>query len=78
MEAAFEKPICFVLGNHDFYHGSFAAVESEVAALAGASRHLTWLNTAGVVRLTDRTALIGHGSWADGRLGERAPRATCC
>lgn len=70
MEAAFGKPIYFVLGNHDFYHGSFASVRGEVAAVAGASRHLTWLTTAGVVPLTETAALIGHDSWADGRLGD--------
>jgi len=69
---AIEKPIYFVLGNHDFYRGSFASVHAEIDALTGASQRLIWLTKAGVVPLTEDAALIGHDSWADGRLGEGA------
>ena len=34
--------------------------------------HLTWLDEAGVIDLTPDTALVGHGSWADGRYGDFA------
>jgi Icc-related predicted phosphoesterase len=63
-------PIYFVLGNHDFYHSAIAGVREKVAQETSASSWLHWLTTSGVIRLTPDTALIGHDSWADGRLGD--------
>ncbi|MGA2593287.1 MAG: metallophosphoesterase [Bryobacteraceae bacterium] len=70
MESELRIPIYFVLGNHDFYRGSIAAVREAVARTAAASRWLHWLPASGVVPLTVTTALVGHDSWADGRLGD--------
>ncbi len=64
------RPIYFVLGNHDFYHGSFRAVHAAVEKLTTESRWLTWLTRAGVVTLTPEVGLVGHDSWADGRCGD--------
>ncbi|MBN1935868.1 MAG: metallophosphoesterase family protein [Anaerolineae bacterium] len=63
------RPIYFVLGNHDFYGGSISGVRARVARLAKGSPWLRWLPDAGVVELSPNTGLIGHGAWADGRLG---------
>jgi len=63
-------PLYFVLGNHDFYHGSMAAVREKVEHQARPSPWHYWLNISGVVPLTANTALVGHDSWADGRLGD--------
>jgi 3',5'-cyclic AMP phosphodiesterase CpdA len=69
------RPTYFVLGNHDFYQGRIAGVRDAMRALSASSPLLRWLNVAGIVRLTERTALVGHDGWADGRLGqgERSP-----
>ncbi len=67
-----ERPVYFVLGNHDYYRGSFADVAATVRAACAKSDHLVWLNDAGVVELTPDAALVGHDSWADGRLGDYA------
>ena len=64
-----QRPIYFVLGNHDFYNGSIATVRARMTALSHEHRWLRWLNAAGVVPLTEETALVGHDGWADGRLG---------
>ena len=69
-ESALPAPIYFVLGNHDFYRGSIRAVREMVAKQCATSARLHWLPAAGVVPLTSDTALIGHDSWADGRLGD--------
>ncbi len=69
IEARLQRPIYFVLGNHDFYGGSISGVRSRVEALCGRSRWLHWLPTAGLVPLGQDTWLIGHDSWGDGRLG---------
>ena len=66
---ALRIPIYFVLGNHDFYGGSIRLVREAVAREAEGSAWLHWLPDRGVVPLTAVTALIGHDSWADGRLG---------
>jgi 3',5'-cyclic-AMP phosphodiesterase len=65
-------PVCFVLGNHDFYHGSLARVRAKTATIAEKAPNLCWLTKAGVVGLTETTGLIGHEGWADGRLGNYA------
>jgi Icc protein len=70
LESAVEVPIYFVLGNHDFYGGSMASVRAAIAQLCAVSRRLHWLTTSDVIPLTANTALIGHDSWADGRLGD--------
>ncbi len=65
-----EKPIYFVLGNHDFYHGSISKTRLEVAEVARASKHLEYLTACGVIELTPKTAIVGHDGWPDGRLGD--------
>jgi Icc-related predicted phosphoesterase len=62
-------PVYFVLGNHDFYHGSFEIVHKMVRAAVKESQNLTWLTEALPIQLTDQTYLIGHDGWADGRGG---------
>ncbi|NOZ27574.1 MAG: metallophosphoesterase [Chloroflexi bacterium] len=69
LEKSLRRPIYFVLGNHDFYRGSIRQVRAAVQELSQASRWLRWLPAQGVVRISDTTGLLGHGSWADGRLG---------
>lgn len=64
-----QRPVYFVLGNHDFYHGSIARVRKTVRDLCSAVSGLRWLPDAGIVPLTDKTCLIGHDGWGDGRLG---------
>jgi Icc protein len=67
-----QRPVYFVLGNHDFYHGSFADVAENIRSTCAKSEHLIWLNDAGVIELAPDVALVGHDSWADGRLGDYA------
>ena len=64
------RPIYFVLGNHDYYHGSILGVRTRMKSLCGQSGGLHWLNEAGPVRLAPGTCLVGHDGWGDGRLGD--------
>jgi Icc-related predicted phosphoesterase len=70
LSGASNIPHYFVLGNHDYYRGSIATVREEAAVLSRESSILRWLPDAGVVQLTDKTALVGHGGWGDGRIGK--------
>lgn len=63
-------PVYFVLGNHDFYKGSFNSVCSIAEGLERERSNIVWLKNAGVVPLSNELALIGHDSWADGRYGD--------
>ncbi len=69
LETHLQLPIYFVLGNHDCYHGSIKQVRSIAESLSKSSQWLHWLPLEGVVELSSTTGLIGHDSWADGRLG---------
>jgi len=62
-------PIYFVLGNHDFYEGSFASVEAIVKETCCQHPNLIHLGRGEIVRLADEISLIGHRGWADGRAG---------
>jgi len=70
MNALVERPVYFVLGNHDFYRGGVAGTRSAVAEMLGGSSKMVYLSQAGVVELTPSTALVGHDGWADARLGD--------
>jgi predicted MPP superfamily phosphohydrolase len=70
IEEIVQKPIYFVLGNHDFYRGSIPEVRTMVAGLAGESECLKYLTAMQVVELTPGTAIVGHDGWADGRFGD--------
>lgn len=71
-ERMLARPVFYVLGNHDYYGSSHAKVRKLAAAYSKLSKWARWLVSAGVVPLTAHTALIGHDSWADGRLGDYA------
>ena len=70
LEKVLDAPVYFVLGNHDFYRGSLAGVRAAMRSLVREVPDLHWLNDAGVISLTNKTALIGHDAWADGRFGD--------
>ena len=72
MERYLQRPIYFVLGNHDYYGGSISSVRSAVRSLTDRSQHLVYLSAESFVSVTPKTALVGHDSWPDGRLGDYA------
>jgi hypothetical protein len=67
-----DRPVYFVLGNHDYYGPSIAAVRQRAYALTASPSRVFWLPAAGAVKLSDQTALVGHGGWGDGRAGRFA------
>jgi len=75
IEARLRRPVYFVLGNHDYWYNSVGNVRRNIARLCRRSRRLHWLPSDGVVPLTRRACLIGHGCWGDARSGDfRASR----
>ncbi|MFP6620759.1 MAG: metallophosphoesterase [Pirellulaceae bacterium] len=63
-------PVYFVLGNHDFYFGSIAAVRNQVQQVCEAHPSLHYLTLSDMFSLTDQVAVVGHDGWADGRSGD--------
>jgi predicted MPP superfamily phosphohydrolase len=76
LAALTERPVYFVLGNHDFYRGSIADTRRQVAYVVGDTEGLVYLSESGVLELTPNTALIGHDGWADGKRRTANPRPT--
>ncbi len=61
-------PTYFVLGNHDYYGGSVVAIRELVGGMDAPP--VCWLPAAGIVRLADGLALVGHGGWGDAQHGD--------
>ncbi|MCM2271118.1 MAG: metallophosphoesterase [candidate division Zixibacteria bacterium] len=66
----FDKPVYYVLGNHDYYRGSIESVREKMLQLSLRLPALCFLTQAGIQKLTDSTCLIGHDGWPDGRFGD--------
>lgn len=66
------KPLYFVLGNHDYYHGQVDSLRKEMLTLTQSEPLLYWLPASGVQHLGNNILLLGQDCWADGRYGNYA------
>lgn len=65
-----QKPIYFVLGNHDYYRGDINSVQNNIIKLTKSENLLHWLPASAPIKLTESTTLVGQDGWADGRFGD--------
>ncbi len=70
MAKTIQKPIYFVLGNHDYYRGKIDSLRKEMHKLIKNEPLLHWLPVSGVHDLGNQTILLGEDCWADGRYGD--------
>jgi len=70
LDRGLERPVYFVLGNHDFYGGGIEETRAAAEEVCRGSRRLRWLSGSEPVALSDRTGLIGHDGWGDARIGD--------
>ena len=70
IEHYLQCPVYFVLGNHDYYRSSIREVRRTISEFVKNHDYLFWLPQHGVVQVTESVAMVGHGCWADGRLGD--------
>lgn len=70
MAETLDRPIYFVLGNHDFYRGTIAAVRGEMQGMSREDHRIVYLSSTGIQPLTRDCCLIGHDGWPDGRNGD--------
>lgn len=70
LQAAIGIPIHYVLGNHDFYGGTIAAVRREATAAARRHPDLHYLSTSDSITLAGRVGLVGDDGWGDATVGD--------
>jgi 3',5'-cyclic-AMP phosphodiesterase len=63
-------PVYFILGNHDFWRGSFDGARKEARRLSERFENLHYISDSDVVPLNENVCLIGDDGWADGRAGD--------
>ncbi|PHQ35584.1 metallophosphoesterase family protein [Rhodopirellula bahusiensis] len=66
------RPIHFVLGNHDFYGKSIASARRDLIALCRDVPQLTYLTDHPALPLNESTVLIGDDGWGDATEGNYA------
>ena len=69
LERTFQKPIYFVLGNHDYWGSDIETVRKTVLSTAGYSSYLKFLTRSSYVALSKSTCVLGHDGWYDAYLG---------
>lgn len=65
-----KKPIYFVVGNHDYYSGSVAAVREGLTQLCLEEELLHWLPMVGAKQLSSDCVIVGTDGFADARYGD--------
>lgn len=68
-QAALDKPVFFVMGNHDYYRGSFAYAEEQARSMHN-GKELFWLSASTPIKLTKDSCLIGQEGLYDARCGK--------
>ena len=70
LENAFEKPLYFVLGNHDYYFSDIMTTRRSVVELCRSMSYARYLAAVPYIRLTSDVALLGHDGWYDAMNGD--------
>lgn len=68
-EAAGERPVYFVLGNHDYWWTSIKDIREIMKDIDRKFPNMKWLGAWPPVWLDSQTCLVGHDGWYDGRNG---------
>ncbi|WP_173403198.1 metallophosphoesterase family protein [Rhodopirellula sallentina] len=66
----FDRPIYFVLGNHDFYGKSIGDTRRQIIELCREIDHLHYLTDCAPVQLAENAALVGDDGWGDATEGD--------
>ncbi len=65
IERVVQRPVFYVLGNHDYYGGDIDVVRKTMHDLSNMSQYLKYLPLTPYVALSKDTALVGHDGWYD-------------
>jgi len=71
LSGSYQRPIYFVLGNHDYYKGWMGETKQKVREVCKAVPDgiLNWMTEAGPLHLEGDTWIVGHDGWYDGQAG---------
>lgn len=69
LDQVIEKPIYFVLGNHDYYFSNIRVVRKHVIDACRSMSYARYLAAIPYVRLSKDTALVGDDGWYDALNG---------
>jgi len=72
MASTTQKPIYFVLGNHDYYRSSINDLRNKMTSMTKDEPFLFWLPASGPQKLGNDVVLVGQDCFADGRYGDYA------
>jgi len=70
MAETFDRPIYFVLGNHDFYGKSIGETRRQIIDLSREVEHLHYLTDRSPILFGDGAALVGDDGWGDATQGD--------
>jgi predicted MPP superfamily phosphohydrolase len=70
LEKIVQRPIFFVLGNHDYYNGDIETVRKSMVQVTKISQFLKYMPATPFIPLSPMTALVGHDGWYDGLNGD--------
>jgi len=70
LERVVQRPVYFVLGNHDYWDGEIEPVRKSMQELTNMSQFLKYMPMSPYVVLTPGTALVGHDCWYDAQCGD--------
>lgn len=65
IENAFQRPIYFVLGNHDYYGSDISSTRRSVVNACNSSSYLKYMISTPYMQLSPGVMLIGHDAWYD-------------
>jgi predicted phosphohydrolase len=65
MEEIIQKPIYYILGNHDFYGSSISEVKQQLKHINNISTYLKCCSEVESYSLTHNTVIVGHENWSD-------------
>lgn len=69
LERGLDVPIYYVHGNHDYYKSSFEALNKASSSFSDKSKYCKHVTTSGIIKLTEKSCLIGHDGWYDCKAG---------
>ena len=70
IEKVVQRPVYFVLGNHDYYGADTERVRKAMRELTNVSPFLRYMPTMPYYALSGATAVVGHDGWYDALYGD--------
>jgi Icc protein len=70
LERIVQRPVYFVLGNHDYYGAPIEPLRQRMRELTNVSPFLRYMPTMPYYSLTPATAVVGHDCWYDANHGD--------